>query len=257
MILATLAGVAAAEPLEAERWSRLFTSGEGLPSTASQRVVQDDRGFVWVSTMEGLARLDGAHVTPIPAPRAWLVYGSGSGDRVIAQTAHHLSEVVDDRLVPVPAPIEVGTATVDDRGRIWVSTDSALYVETAPRGPWRRVDLPAGDVRQLGPGLDGALLVAVSGAVLEVGDHGWSRLADDPGVFRAIERADWTVYAIGNLAVHDNNHGAVFEIAGGRARLRFESPYRVIDLSAGRDDVYVQFDTFSVRLGPGGASERL
>ena len=39
--------------------ARLYTSNSGLPSSQIHEIYQDSRGFVWISTENGLARFDG------------------------------------------------------------------------------------------------------------------------------------------------------------------------------------------------------
>ena len=39
--------------------ARLYTSGSGLPNSQIYDIYQDSRGFIWISTENGLARFDG------------------------------------------------------------------------------------------------------------------------------------------------------------------------------------------------------
>src|ERR1035438_3491321 len=46
--------------LQAERLPvKLYTTADGLARNRIQRIVPDSRGFIWVSTSEGLSRFDG------------------------------------------------------------------------------------------------------------------------------------------------------------------------------------------------------
>ena len=39
--------------------ARLYTTENGLPNSQVNHIYQDSRGFVWISTENGLARFDG------------------------------------------------------------------------------------------------------------------------------------------------------------------------------------------------------
>ena len=43
--------------------ARLYTSGSGLPNSRINDIYQDSRGFIWVSTENGLSRFDGMDFT--------------------------------------------------------------------------------------------------------------------------------------------------------------------------------------------------
>jgi ligand-binding sensor domain-containing protein/two-component sensor histidine kinase len=54
-----LAGVSSAEQLPI----RVYTTADGLAGDTVNRIVRDDRGFIWLSTTEGLSRFDGYQFT--------------------------------------------------------------------------------------------------------------------------------------------------------------------------------------------------
>ena len=60
----------AAEPDVAPGWSALHWSVEdGLPVNSINQIAQDENGYIWLATMDGLARFDGQN---------FKVYDSGS-----------------------------------------------------------------------------------------------------------------------------------------------------------------------------------
>ena len=94
--------------------ARLYTSNSGLPSSQIHEIYQDSRGFVWISTENGLARFDGMDFTTFRFSRG-------------------KSDVLASDLVP--AVFE------DSRGVLWVGTSLGLQVFDPDNSSFRRVDL--------------------------------------------------------------------------------------------------------------------
>ncbi len=67
---------------------------EGLPASAVNRILQDERGFIWVATMGGLVRFDGITFKQFASP---LVTGT------VARNIRALAQENDDSLLLVPA----------------------------------------------------------------------------------------------------------------------------------------------------------
>jgi len=102
---------------------------EGLPYTTVQRVLQDERGYLWLATMGGLVRFDGVHFREFTSP---LIAGAASRNiRALA---------LEDRktLLMLPATGGIvryrdGTFTPHPAGELLaLHTLDALFVE--PRG---------------------------------------------------------------------------------------------------------------------------
>lgn len=48
---------------------KVITVNEGLPDNSVNDLVEDDYGFIWIGTWNGLARFDGKYVTTYRHPR--------------------------------------------------------------------------------------------------------------------------------------------------------------------------------------------
>ena len=64
-ILAAFLLLLAVPALSNAQTARLYTSEEGLPSSQINDIYQDSKGFVWISTENGLALFDGMEMHSI------------------------------------------------------------------------------------------------------------------------------------------------------------------------------------------------
>lgn len=260
---------AAAEPerLDVAHESRLWTSADGLPATTTRTVDQDERGFLWVTTAEGVARFDGDNVTRMTGPGVTVVRGSGAADRVVVVDGEGVpAELVRrDHLralsVPVEPPIP-GGVRLDRRGRVWLAADR-VWVEAAPHtfrevpGPWADGSSPDGaGPRLVGADGDGAVFVEAAGRLGRVTDAGWTDLGPSVHALAAVARADGSVLITANDPT-SNDHGVVTELRDGRARRLFGADWRAIDLVTDGVDVYLSNDQGVYRIDASGASAPL
>jgi ligand-binding sensor domain-containing protein/signal transduction histidine kinase len=137
-------------PLGAERLPvKLYTTADGLARNRVQRIVFDSRGFLWVSTSEGLSRFDG-----------YRFVNYGTRDGLASRGVNDLLEARDGtywvatdeglcRLHPraarqlftlyhQPAPEfqhSVNGLLQDRTGAIWAATADGLFRETDPAAP--------------------------------------------------------------------------------------------------------------------------
>ena len=79
--------------LAATHESELFDSSDGLPSSSCGAVMQDERGWIWVTTTEGIARMDGSHTFRVTGPTHALVPGSGTHNRIVSAVMRAASEI--------------------------------------------------------------------------------------------------------------------------------------------------------------------
>ena len=71
---------------------QLFTSENGLPFRAVNCISQDDRGFIWVGTRNGMARFDGQLFEPVESDGSLLNSGSIDGIKKDAKGHFWISE---------------------------------------------------------------------------------------------------------------------------------------------------------------------
>ena len=112
-ILALVALLVAVFPA-AGQMARLYTTESGLPNSRVNEIYQDSRGFVWISTENGLARFDGMDFTTFRFSR----------DRADA--------VASDLVL---------TVFEDSRGVLWVGTSTGLQTFDADNNSFLRIDL--------------------------------------------------------------------------------------------------------------------
>ncbi|MBR3386715.1 MAG: hypothetical protein IKG84_00575, partial [Bacteroidales bacterium] len=94
--------------------ARLYTSNAGLPNSQIHEIFQDSRGFVWISTENGLARFDGMDFTTF---------------RFSRDKADALASDL------VPAVFE------DSRGVLWVGTSLGLQTFDPDNSSFHLVDV--------------------------------------------------------------------------------------------------------------------
>ena len=94
--------------------ARLYTSNSGLPSSQVHEIFQDSRGFIWISSENGLARFDGMDFTTFRFSR----------DK---------AEGLASDLVP--------TVFEDSRGVLWVGTSRGLQTFDPDNSSFHLVDV--------------------------------------------------------------------------------------------------------------------
>ena len=112
-----------------------WETDQGLPENSATSMVQDEQGFLWFGTANGLVRFDGIHF-----------------------------EVFDRTKLPaLPSPAIVNLH-LDQAGRFWVSTRQGLIVRDG--GRWLRCDSGLGwegtEVRHFSNGPDGIVSLATN-----------------------------------------------------------------------------------------------
>ena len=94
--------------------SRLYTTESGLPNSRVNRITQDERGFIWVSTENGLASYDGREFMTFRHAR--------DNDKALASDL-------------------VLTIFEDSRGTMWTATSAGLQIFSPELRTFTRVDL--------------------------------------------------------------------------------------------------------------------
>ncbi len=137
-----LAGAVAAAPVPSYLSLEQYTPERGLSQAAVTALVEDDRGFLWIGTQEGLNRFDG---------HRFVVHRGDDADRPLASSS-------------------IDALAIDERSRLWVGTnDAGLEVIDLRGGPRRRLTATAGlshdTVRQILPLADGGALLGTAAGI--------------------------------------------------------------------------------------------
>jgi signal transduction histidine kinase/ligand-binding sensor domain-containing protein len=199
--LALLLSVAA-PAVRAERLPiTTYGPAEGLSGTVVQHVTRDSRGFMWMSTRDGLSRFDGERFVVygvehgLPNPTINFLLETRGGDYWIATNGGGACRL--DPAAPLlpaakgRAPLftcyrfggsmfsnQVNALHEDARGRLWFGTDDGLFRIDAPRAPAPRLiplDLPGGltpGVHRFAESPDGALWVGLGWGLIRIAPDG-------------------------------------------------------------------------------------
>lgn len=97
--------------LEYKTGTHIFTSEDGLPTSAVTAMVQTRDGYLWLGTFGGLARFDG---------REFTVFKGQSESRAAGRSVRHYSGPPSERIISLHE---------DEAGRLWIGTqDGGLSV---------------------------------------------------------------------------------------------------------------------------------
>ncbi len=157
---ALLSTIACAAPPPSEPWFELLRVADGLPSSEVYALRQDNDGFIWVGTRDGLARYDGIDF------RVW---------------RHDPAD---------PASLasnDVAALLIDSRGRVWCGGEASGLNEQLADGSFRHYRHAADDAGSLSS--DELFTIAEDAAgSIWIGTYlgGLNRLRDD-GSFERIE----------------------------------------------------------------------
>ena len=178
-----------------------YGPAEGLAGTVVQHVTRDSRGFMWLSTRDGLSRFDGERFVTygvehgLPNPTINFLLETRGGDYWVATNgggacrldpAAPLLPASKDR-APLFTCHRLGTSTFssqvnalheDSRGRLWFGTDDGVYRIDAPRAPVARLvplDLPGGltaGVHRFAESPDGVLWIGLGWGLIRIAPDG-------------------------------------------------------------------------------------
>jgi len=199
LVRMSLLAIAVAAPLAAQRYSfRHYGQEEGLTNTASQCLLQDRTGFIWVGTQNGLFRFEGMRfegffrADGLPSSRIQALHEDRAGTLWVGTRAG-LAQRRGDRFqaIAIAGPYEIlgRSAIVSDRqGTVYVGTSEGFLVGR-PATPsselsWRfeEVGLPHEPVYSLGFDQHGVLLVACGSRLYQLRGKRAVTLPDEAGV---------------------------------------------------------------------------
>jgi hypothetical protein len=123
------------EPAEAQQYSfRVYGLDQGLNSLAVKGLYQDKKGFLWVSTENGIFRYDGERFQSFGAkdgipPSSGVAFGEAPDGSLLAGGEIGLFRKTGDRFEPISMP---GAKHVswfsgvrsDGKGSTWLATDA-------------------------------------------------------------------------------------------------------------------------------------
>jgi len=186
-VLAFNAGDAMAQRFRFER----FTSADGLASSLVFGIDQDERGYIWIATTEGLSRFDG---------REFVTFDYSTGLR-------------DQRLA---------TMARDRKGRLWLGSEQGVSI-------WDGLTVKNYGVADgLGPGTVWSIVFSADGRAW-IATQGGGLTSYDGSRFRAFTRADGLpsdfiyslfIDSLGRLWVGTRDKGiALVDISGGGFRV--------------------------------------
>ena len=138
-------------------WSADFPFAGELPSNEMTELYQDEDGFVWIGTTNGLSRYDGYrlqtfqtdylhpnrlthnHITCIAEDSAYLWFGTRKGLNLIDKRTYRIS-------TPGEAPLQtahIRSLCSDGKSRIWIALNDRLLESRFPYHEYTSTNLPS------------------------------------------------------------------------------------------------------------------
>ena len=138
-------------------WSADFPFAGELPSNEMTELYQDEDGFVWIGTTNGLSRYDGYrlqtfqtdyrhpgrlthnHITCIAEDSAYLWIGTRKGLNLIDKRTYRIT-------TPGEAPLQtahIRSLCSDGKSRIWIALNDRLLESRFPYHEYTSIKLPS------------------------------------------------------------------------------------------------------------------
>ena len=140
--------------------STQWTADSGLPQNSVRGIVQAADGYLWVATLDGLAKFDGIRFTVfnksntpgITSNRFVAMAEGDGGDLWIASEDGNLTRYHAGHFEPMGEknglrPHSVGAITYDHRGGVWVDSDDRVYRWSPKQGRFEREAFDRDDTR--------------------------------------------------------------------------------------------------------------
>lgn len=119
---------------------RSWSTAAGLPQNTINAIVQDQTGYLWLATRDGLARFDGVRFTVfglrdgLRSVDIQTVFEDRGGTLWIGTSGGGLCRMANGKIEPVPFPSDatandsITALTEDTQGRLWVGTRAGLLL---------------------------------------------------------------------------------------------------------------------------------
>lgn len=131
-----------------------YNVDNGLPIGLTKATIQDERGFIWIATDEGVVRFDGANLKTfnedLPSPYVKKLFKMKNG-RLLAATDLGIAEIISDPLQPkfrtfLEGGKEITASSIwypktiyeDTKGFIWISEPESVVSYKASSGLFER-----------------------------------------------------------------------------------------------------------------------
>jgi len=235
----------------------------GLPSSFTDQIEQDPEGFLWITTMAGPVRYDGAEAKLLSGPLSRFVPGSATAGRPLLMKADDAGRPGILRfdgtpeLGPDGSPVAAEGACMTRDGGLWTQyRGTVLHRRGTEWSPPLRA--PGGDTFWTNPlpAADGssALVVSLRGLYRVSATNAVALVAPIAGVLSAVEKQDGTIYAGAWLA--DGGH--VYEVRQGRVReIQRTTPGRFMSMTLRDDVLWLGYDVGLIRVKEGEPEERI
>jgi signal transduction histidine kinase/ligand-binding sensor domain-containing protein len=122
----------------AQYGSTQWTADSGLPQSSVRGIVQAPDGYIWVATLNGVARFDGMHFTVfdksntpgITSNRFGEMVGGEGGDLWLASEDHNIIRYHEGRFIAVTdgiPPHSISGLSGNAHGGVWVNSDGIIF----------------------------------------------------------------------------------------------------------------------------------
>jgi signal transduction histidine kinase len=246
-------------PVDARAITRLvrrYDERDGLSVSEVAALAQDARGFIWIGTVGGVVRFDGAEM------RTWapeslehvvqLFACSPSGEVVTGGLDEPLRRITPGGVEPVVGPGGrcvtrwTGAAFASD-GALWIAAPDTLWRRDA-RGAWRAwpaAALGGGAFLRVHPDAAGRVFASVTSGIWSMSPSGRPALLAGLHTVHFAQRC-----ANGDVAVLTAG-GELHRLHGGRDTLLFRGPGHGRGLAVRGDEIWASVEQYVIAVRPG------
>ena len=161
-LFVTLLMLLAATLAEAQYRSTQWTADSGLPQNSVRGLVQTPDGFIWVATLNGVAKFDGiafqvfdkSNTPGISSNRFTAMVAGAAGDLWLASEDNNVVRFHNGKFATLDAssgirPRSIGAITADGHGGVWVESDARILRWVEASGRFERESFSTDDLHFL------------------------------------------------------------------------------------------------------------